>query len=80
MIQEEFAMENKKPTQAERLLYYLKNYGEINPLLAWSKLGIYRLSARINELKKSWNIVTETCVVENRFGEKCRVACYKLME
>lgn len=68
-------------TQDKRLLDYLKDNKEINPLQAWTELGIYRLSACIHRLRGSGcNIVTEYKDVENKFGETCHVALYKWSE
>jgi hypothetical protein len=67
-----------RTTQDERLLDYLKDNGNINPLRAWKELGIYRLSACVHRLRnKGWNIVTERIGVLNQFDEKCLVANYK---
>jgi hypothetical protein len=68
----------KKPdTQTERLAAWLRAHGSITPLEAWSELGIYRLAARINDLRKqNVPIDTETVTVRNRFGEPCTVARY----
>jgi len=67
-------------SQKQRLEEYLNVMGRINPLQAWSELGIYRLSARINELRGTMKIETKTIEVENQFGEKCRVACYVVVK
>ena len=67
-------------SQKQRLEEYLKIHGSINPLQAWAELGIYRLSARINELRDSMLIETKTIKVDNQFGEKCRVACYVVVK
>jgi hypothetical protein len=65
-------------TQAERLIFYLK-HNPINPLESWRTLGIYRLSARINDLRNlGWNITTTTIEVTNQFGEPVKVAEYSL--
>ena len=40
--------ERRGSTQCDRLLAHLIDEGTINPLEAWQKLGIYRLSARAN--------------------------------
>ena len=47
---------------------------------AWQELGIYRLSARIYDLRHTngMNIVKRMKSVTNRFGESCRVACYEI--
>jgi len=63
----------------QRLLDHLKEHKEIDPLIAWTKLGIYRLGARIYDLKEAGHkIETRRKVVTNRFGETCIVALYVL--
>lgn len=65
--------------QTERLLGYLREHRTINPLEAWGYLGIYRLAARIRDLRRAGHgIRRELVPVENRFGEVCRVARYTL--
>jgi hypothetical protein len=62
-------------TQNARLLYHLQIGQSINPLSSWVELGIYRLSARINDLRKmGWPIVTTPIKVPNRYGEAVTVA------
>ena len=66
-------------TQTTRLREYLIYKGSIQPLEAWTELGIYRLSARINDLKKQgYEITSGRTEVRNRYGEKLNVAEYKL--
>ena len=70
-------------TQRERLLDCLRHVGEhgITPMDAWQNLGIYRLGARIHDLRNEGHeIVSERVDVNNRFGETCRVARYRLVE
>jgi hypothetical protein len=63
-------------TQTERLFEWLKS-NPIDPLTAWSELGIYRLSARINDLKNRGHIIhSKKKTLANRFGEKVTVAKY----
>ena len=65
--------------QRERVSAYMHERGSITPLEAWQLLGVYRLSARIHELRQSgMHIERENCAVENRYGEKCTVARYVL--
>lgn len=67
-------------SQNERLLNHLKQHGSINPMQAWQELGIYRLAARALELKQEgYPIRRELIEVNNRFGEACKVAEYKLI-
>lgn len=44
---------NKRPTQVERVLRYMKEYGSITQVEAMEHLGVMRLASRIVELKKS---------------------------
>ena len=68
-------------SQCERLQKWLESEGEIDPLTSWTKLGIYRLGARIFDLRqKGLNIKTGKKEVVNQFGEVCKVASYELME
>jgi hypothetical protein len=68
-------------TQTQRLLEYLRCNRSINPLQAWTELGIYRLAARVNDLKKAGECIESGAVeVKNRYGEECRVAEYRLAE
>lgn len=65
-------------SQNERLLSHLK-IAPITPFDAWVTLGIYRLAARINDLKmQGYEIHSKMVTVVNRFGEKFRVAEYTL--
>lgn len=67
-------------SQCDRLLSRLK-CGPITPMEAWSELGIYRLGARVFDLKASGHDIDRELVpVSNRFGEECRVAQYRLIE
>jgi hypothetical protein len=67
-------------SQNERLLDHLIAKGKIDPLEAWVELGIYRLGARIFDLRQTGiNITSANKKVTNRFGETCRVACYELV-
>ena len=66
-------------TQCERLLAHLKTGARINPFRAWRKLGIYRLGARIYDLRQQGHMIDEQRIkVGNRFGEQCRVSEYRL--
>ena len=74
-------MEKKKTnSQCDRLLFYLRNHEGITPMEAWNQLGIYRLGARVWDLrnKRGHNIIRTMVTVPNRYGDKCRVAQYRL--
>ena len=66
-------------TQCARLLAYLRTIGPITPMQAWEQLGIYRLGARVFDLRAEGHpIRSDRLTVPNRFGEECRVAVYSL--
>lgn len=66
-------------TQNGRLLAYLKIHRSIDPLTSWQELGIYRLGARVFDLRKAGHpIISERKAVRNRFGEEINVASYRL--
>jgi len=72
-------MEPKPGTQCDRLLAHLQLGCTINPLWSWTTLGIYRLAARICDLRQmGYNIKSTRKTVKNRFGEPCKVAEYYL--
>lgn len=67
-------------SQNKRILAILKEGGEISQRDAY-KLGIYRLSGRIFDLKKTGEpIITTIRKVENADGTFARVAFYRLAE
>ena len=70
---------HSNPTQNERILAYIKEFGSITQLEALRDLGVMRLASRISDMrKKGWGIVSTMDVVENRWGEKCRIKRYSL--
>lgn len=65
--------------QSIRLLNYLRNHLYITALEAMNDLGIFRLGARIWDLKQAGiQIQSDWRVVKNRFGEDCRIKAYWL--
>ena len=71
---------NKKPTQAARLLEYLRSHKGITQREAINELGCYRLAARISDLKRNGHRVKRKMVtVMNRWGERVSVAEYSLI-
>jgi hypothetical protein len=64
--------------QAERVLQYLLVNGSIDPMTAWIKCGVYRLSASIFTLRHEhgFDIKTGRRHVTNQFDEQCLVAKY----
>lgn len=72
---------SEKKTQTQAILEYLDEYGSITPLEAIRDLGVYRLSARISDIKKDGiPIKTDMVTVPNRRGTKSNIARYSLVE
>lgn len=66
-------------TQTDRVLDYLRQFGSITALEALRDLGIMHLSSRITELRRmGYPVERDMIEVKNRFGEKTRVARYKV--
>lgn len=64
-------------TQLNRLKQHFLLHGSVDALTSWQYIGIYRLSARVLELRQQgWDIKTERKEVKNQFGETCLVANY----
>ena len=67
-------------TQCQQVLNHMKYHGGITTLDANRYYGITRLSARIADLKNSGiTIYDEWITVENRYGRKCRVKEYRVV-
>ena len=72
---------HSKPTQNQRILDYINQFGSITQLEALRDLGVMRLASRISDLRKQgWSIISKRESVENRFGEKCYIKRYSLEE
>ncbi len=66
---------HQKPTQANRILAYLRAGNRLTALDALERFGCFRLAARIHELRREgWNVQERT--VETRGGK--RVAEYSM--
>jgi hypothetical protein len=66
-----------KPTQNERIISYLNEFGSITWLEAARDLGIARLASRICDLRKrGYEIESEFVTVKNRWGEDCPIKKY----
>lgn len=65
--------------QSERLLEHLKHFGSVEPMQAWTQLGIYRLASRICELRQDGHPIEKKMVLmTNRWGEEVRFARYTM--
>jgi hypothetical protein len=72
-------MSNSKTTQNQRVLNHLKNHGAITAHDAVKDYGIYRLAARIWDLRDAGHDIDTTNIsVKNRYGETVTVAKYIL--
>lgn len=68
-------------TQHERIIEYMRLFGSITPMDAFTDLGITKLSTRIGELMQDgYDIQKEKVTAKNRFGEKCHFMRYTLKE
>ena len=66
-------------TQCEKVLNYINQFGSITAAEAVMDLGVYRLSARISDLRdEGYNIKSEMESGRNRFGEKTHYSRYSL--
>ena len=69
-----------KKTQKERILDYIKEFGSITSLEAYSELGITQLGARLDQLKREgYMFSTETEKGKNRYGENVKYKRYRLV-
>lgn len=73
--------EHRRPTQRQRVLDYMHQFGSITQRQADLDLGVSRLASRISEIKKMGiPVVSEFEAVKNRFDETCYIKRYKLGE
>ena len=71
----------KKPTQCDRIIDYIKRYGSITSWQAYADLGITQLGARIYNLKeRGYVFETKRINTKNRLGEKTHYDEYRLVE
>ena len=70
-----------KPTQCDKILKYLNDFGFITSYEAFTDLGVTQLGARIFELKLQ-GYEFEAGIIErkDRYGEPVRFRKYKLKE
>lgn len=70
----------KRTSQNEEILYHLKHFGSISPDEAWNRYRIYRLAARIADLrKKGYVINTLLHTYTDGYGKNIRYAEYELI-
>ena len=68
-----------KPTQNDRIIEYIDQFGSITQLEALRDLGVMRLASRISDLRRlGYPIISDIETVKNRYGEKCHVKRYSM--
>ena len=71
---------NKRPTQCQTIVRYLKSHKYITTRTAMTDLGILRLASRISELRRyGYQIGDEFVPVVDRYGKKTRIKRYWLI-
>ena len=66
-------------TQKKAIIRYMKDFGSITPMEAYSDLGITKLSTRISEMKKDGlKFKIEMVKSKNRYGKPTRFARYSI--
>ena len=69
----------KKPTQKDRVLQYIKDYGSITRFEAFTELGITELPKRICELQDlGFKFNKEWLTRKNRYGDPVSFIQYSL--
>lgn len=57
-------------TQCQRIIRHMEDFGSITAAVAMNDYGIYRLAARIADLRgQGYNISSEIQTGKNRYGE-----------
>ena len=73
------APEGGNMTQKQMILAHMKEAGSITPGVAMEEYGVFRLAARIADLKEDGvEIRTEIEKRKNRYGKTVRYARYRL--
>lgn len=68
-----------KPTQNQRILDYMAEFGSITQIDALKDLGVMRLASRISDLRSlGYPIESTVEAVKNRYGEKCHIKRYRM--
>ena len=68
-------------SQQKRILNYLEQGNELTRLNCWEQLGILEAPARISELRaEGHKIHTEMVTINNKYGEKVRIAKWTLKQ
>lgn len=69
----------KKPTQRDRVLSYIQEFGSITRRESFVDLGVVELSSRIGELESmGYQFNRETETSKNRYGDSVSYTRYSL--
>lgn len=70
---------DRKPSQNDRIIAYMNQFGSITQYDAMMDLGVLRLASRISDLRRlGYPIISKREAVKNRFGEKSYIKRYSL--
>ena len=73
-------LENK-PTQCDRILKYIRDFGSITSWQAYQDLGVTQLSARITNLQdRGYSFSRKAIKAKNRYGDNVRFYEYRLVD
>lgn len=66
-------------TQKQMIVKYIKDFGSISPMEAFSDLGITKLATRVSELISDGEVIKKHPEKRlNRYGKKCRYMRYTM--
>ena len=70
-----------KRSQSQRVLSYIKRYGKINRLKAFTSLGIFELARCIRDLEKlGYSFKKRSIKLKNKYGEWFHCKEYTLVQ
>lgn len=74
-------MKEGKPTQNDRIMRYMRDFGSITQMDAMRDLGVMRLASRVSDLKSQGVRISDTWeTAKNRYGETVSYKRYRLEE
>lgn len=74
-------MAKKRPTQRERVIEYMRTNGSITRLDSCTKLFVFELASRINELeRRGWVFDKSWTSVKNSYGETKSFVMYRILK
>lgn len=74
-------MKEGKPTQNDRIMRYMRDFGSITSADAMRDLGVMRLASRVSDLKRQGVRISDTWeTAKNRYGDTVSYKRYRLEE